>query len=234
VLPGGMMHLVFRLTEHPLRIAASRDERGELVASSLVGGARSRYYVRETSAPSCSVGALLHPGVAELLFGATADELAERHTSLEDLWGAPARQARDRILDAATLDGRLAALESILAARLPRVRSMHPAVAAVIDEMRTMPSIAASVQRSGVSHRHFIANFRRSVGLTPKTYLRVLRFQHALQALRGGAGLAAAAVDAGYSDQSHFNRDFLELAGVTPSTYLRLSPRETNHVAFPA
>jgi AraC-like DNA-binding protein len=232
VLPSGMMHLVSRLTDCPLRILCSQDDsRVQPVGSSIVGGIRSRFYIRELSAPSCSVGAVLRPGAAGLLFGATADELAERHTPLEDLWDASARSVRERLLEADNVY-RLAILESTLAARLPRVRSLHPAIASVIDEMHSLQSVEAAVQQSGISHRQFIAHFRRAVGLAPKTYLRVLRFQRGLQSLRQGkaTSLVSLAAEAGYSDQAHFNRDFLEFTGITPMTYQRLLPCEWNHL----
>jgi AraC-like DNA-binding protein len=235
VLPSGTMHLVFRLTDYPLRILDSPDApRPQPVGSSMIGGARSRFYVRELSAPSSSVGAVLRPGAATLLFGVPADTLAERHTPLEDLWGTSADDVRDRLVEAGSAEERLVILEGALATRLPRVRSLHPAIAAVLDEMNTLPSIEAAVQRSGFSHRSFVAHFRRTVGLGPKTYMRVLRFQRALRSLRrDGAtvSLASLAAEAGYSDQAHFNRDFLAFTGVTPTTYRRLSPSEANHLA---
>ena len=70
------------------------------------------------------------------------------------------------------------------------------------------------------------------MGLAPKGYMRVLRFQRALRCLKQprGKSLAAVAADAGYSDQAHFNREFLEIAGATPATYTRRSPRHANHM----
>ena len=88
VLPTGRMHLVVRLADDPLRLfQADDDPSGRLVGTAVVGGARASYYIREVSRPLCSVGATLLPGAAFALFGARADELAVRHTRLEDLWG---------------------------------------------------------------------------------------------------------------------------------------------------
>lgn len=231
------MHLVFRLTDSPLWILDSQSgQRVQSIGSSMVGGIRSRFYLRAMSAPSCSVGAVLRPGAAELLFGAPADELAERHTPLQDLWGVPARSVRERLLETRNPADRLAVLEAALAARLPRGRSLHPAVASVIDVMHSLPSVETVVTRSGISHRRFIAHFRRAVGVAPKTYLRIWRFQRALQLFRQGKAisLASLAAEAGYSDQAHFNRDFLAFTGVTPTTYQRLSPCESNHLSIDA
>lgn len=237
VLPSGMMHVVFRLTDTPLRILGSPDNpQMQLVGSSIVGGARSRFYIRELSAPSCSVGAVLRPGAAEMLFDTTADELAEKHTPLEALWGASTHSVRERMLESRSAEDRLAILESTLAARLPRLRGLSPALTSIIEVMHTLQSVEAAVQQSGISHRQFIAHFRRATGLAPKTYLRVLRFQRALQSLGQGKtlSLASLAAELGYSDQAHFQRDFLAFTGVTPATYQKLSLREPNHLPVDA
>ena len=230
-LPSGAMHLVLRLTDSPLRIADPlQSGDAQPVAPSLVGGMRSCFYVRELRAPSCSVGAVLRPGAAECLFGVTADELAERHTSLEDLWGLAARDLRDRMLALRRPEDRLALLESELAARLPRVHGLHPAVANALAQFQSGATVAAAVRQGGISHRRFIELFRQSVGLAPKTFLRVQRFQRALPALRAEPSLAAVAADLGYSDQSHFNREFLAFSGVTPLAYRLRSGAEINHL----
>lgn len=223
-LPSGAMHLVVRLTDSPLRINA------QPVAASLVGGMRSRFYVRELRSPSCSVGAVLRPGAAACLFGVGADELAERHTPLEALWGGTERQLRDRLRELRSPEDRLLLLESELAARLPRVQGLHPAVAHALAQLQIGASVASVVRHGGISHRRFIALFRQSVGLAPKTYLRVQRFQRALPALRAAPSLAALAWDLGYSDQSHFNREFLAFSGVTPLAYRQRIGSETNHL----
>ncbi len=231
-LPTGWMHLVIRLADSPLRIGAPGEARATPVAHALVGGARSRYYVRELSSPSCSVGAVLWPGAAQCLFDVPACELAEAHTPLEDLWGAQARSLRDRLANTPGAQARLAVLEAALAARLPRLRSLHPAVAAVLGEAAVGGSVAVAVRRSGLSHRRVIELFQRSAGLSPKTYLRVRRFQRALSALRQAnpASLAEIALEAGYSDQSHFSREFLSMAGVTPLACRQGGGGEGNHL----
>ncbi len=59
------------------------------------------------------------------------------------------------------------------------------------------------------------------MGLAPKAYARVARFQRALAALHaGGRGLSDVALRAGYYDQPHMNADFRALAGMTPGEYL--------------
>jgi AraC-like DNA-binding protein len=255
VLPTGHAHLVFRLTDTPLRLYdGENDRRGHVVSCAVVGGPRSSHYLRDISEPSRSVGAQLHPGAAELLFSVPADELADRHTPLEDLWGAEAAELRDRLLEAgrderpgsspfrpAAVRGahktggeeaQLALFESILAARLPRVRGMHPAIAHALERFNETDAVSEVVEECGYSHRRFIVLFRRAVGLSPKLYCRVLRFQRAIES--GAADPAAAwvelALEAGYSDQPHLSREFRQITGLAPSEYRELSPLWRNHV----
>jgi hypothetical protein len=106
VLPTGEMHLVFRLSDQPLHLFKDdEDATGQILGCAIVGGARSTFYVRDISKPSCSVGAQLQPGAAKLLFGTPADELAERHTLLEDLWGHSANSAREQLIEAGSPGG---------------------------------------------------------------------------------------------------------------------------------
>jgi AraC-like DNA-binding protein len=192
--------------------------------------------VRNISNPSCSAGAELLPGAAELLFGAPADQLAERHTPLQDLWGRSADMARERLLEAESLERRMELLISLLAARLPAVHGLHPAVASALEQFWITDNVRQAVRASGYSHRRFIALFRRAVGLTPKLYCRVLRFQKVLKRVAadlyetGGAEWADLAIDVGYSDQPHFTREFREFAGVTPERYRKIKPSVSHHV----
>ncbi len=190
-----------------------------------------RYYIREVSRPLCSVGATLLPGAAFALFGARADELAVRHTRLEDLWGPGAvGLLRERLAGACSPAERLDVFESMLAARLPRVDGLHPAVAQALHDLRTSRPVHEAVQRSGYSHRTLIDLFSGAVGLSPKRYARVRRFHTALRYASQDASWADIAASVGYSDQAHFVREFREFAGVTPARYRRAMPRFAHHV----
>jgi len=227
------MHLVFRLSGDPLRLFnAASDRQGRIISDAVVGGARASYYIREVSKPLCSVGAQLRPGAAEALFGVAADELADRHTPVEDLWGSRTASIRDQLSSTTVLAERLDVLERILTTRVPKLRALHPAVARALTRLRTTTSVHELVEGSGYSHRTFIELFSRSVGLAPKSYCRVLRFQRALRraAAPGHDPWIDVAIDAGYSDQSHFNREFREFAGVTPTVYRGVAPAFSHHL----
>ena len=235
VLPTGRMHLVFRSSAHPLRILDDpQDRRVNSFGHAIVGGARAGAYLREVLPGGASVGAELHAGACMALFGLPADVLAERHTPLEDLWSVDAMHACDRIFSARGSVAQLDAFADILAARLPHVHGLHPAVAAALAGLRESRDVQAMVAASGYSHRHFIAVFERETGLTPKRFCRVQRFRKLLAdaATHPALSWTNLALAHGYSDQSHFNREFRAFAGITPGEYRRAAPRYPHHVVL--
>lgn len=234
VLPTGEMHVVFRLSGRPVRLFKDPlDSIGETYGNSVAGGARAEFYVKDVSTRSCSAGAQLQPGAAQILFGATAGELAGYHFPLEDVWGRRTLSAEERLLEERDPERRVDLLESILAGRLPRIRALHPAVAMAIERFAGPAAVRDVVAESGYSHRRFIELFHEAVGLAPKVYCRIQRFRRAVTQVAAGNRFtwADVALAAGYSDQAHFNREFLEFTGVTPGEYCKTVATSPYHVA---
>jgi AraC-like DNA-binding protein len=231
VLPTGAMHLVIRLDE-PLRVFERADGDPRTVGHAIVGGARAAPYIRDVSRPVQSVGAQLRPGVAELLLGVPAHELAGHHTRLDEVWGSPAIELRERLALAGGAHQRLDLFEAALLARLPRVRALHPAVAHALAQFATTDDVSTIVGEVGYSHRRFIQLFRHAVGLAPKLYCRVQRLQRAIARLPHSS-LADVAFGAGFSDQAHLSREFRELAGLSPGEYRARVAGPSHHVALP-
>jgi len=169
---------------------------------------------------------------AAAFLGAGADELSERHTPLFDLWGRAALLVHEQLLAVDGAERRLALFESLLIHRLSVVCGLAPAIAHALDRLVAGDPIQEIVADSGYSHRHFIALFRRAVGLSPETYRQVVRFQQAMKLFttEREKSLVDLAIDAGYSDQPHFNRAFRAFAGVTPGEYRKIAPAQPNHV----
>lgn len=82
----------------------------------------------------------------------------------------------------------------------------------------------AEMGASGLEPRALQRWFARHVGMPPRRYLRLLRFQKAFEGVGEPATLAAQAADHGFADQSHMARTFREMAGV-PARQARRSAR---------
>ncbi|QGW84974.1 helix-turn-helix domain-containing protein [Variovorax paradoxus] len=239
VLPTGGMHVVFRLSGPPLKLFGSADDtRGQTCGYAIVGGARAASYMRDVSVATRSVGAQLQPGAARALLGAPEDALASQHTPLDALWGARQTDAAlEQVHAAGGLDRQLTVFEALLAQRAidsfgAGLRGLHPGIAATLGPLaHGSPSIEGLVTRSGYSHRRFIALFRGAIGLSPKEYARVMRFNRALTLAGDPAqSWAEIALTAGYSDQAHLSREFSALADMSPQAWRRAGAASPRHV----
>lgn len=236
LLPVPEMHLAFRLGGDAFRFFHSpEDLTGETVGHAVVGGPRTCSYVKSLSSAGRSVGALLKPGAGELLFGVPNGRLAGCHVPLEVLWGQEATEAAiERLHGAGSIEGGLSTLEAILLARLPLRPVLHPVVAYGLRELPRYDRVSEVVARTGYSHRRFVELFDRQVGLSPKSYSRMRRFQRAIRIHERdpGAAWTEVALRAGYSDQSHFSHEFRAMTGMTARAYRTSVIRRPGHVAL--
>ncbi len=237
-LPTGAMTLVVRLGGDPIRIFRDKvDREGRQFAESVVWGPQSKYVVTDTARIGTTVGVQFHPGAAGVFFREGTGDLRDRHVPLEDLWGPHARAFRERLMGAGSPAGALSLLEQLLARRLTRPLLLHPAVAYSLRELTARPSAAriGEIGRAtGYSPKRFIQLFTQAVGLTPKLYSRIQRFQALIRiaASGGSAEWADAAADNGYYDQPHLNRDFRCFSGMSPGSYRPVSQDRPNHVVI--
>jgi AraC-like DNA-binding protein len=82
-------------------------------------------------------------------------------------------------------------------------------------------SVSSLAKRVNLSNRQLERRFLDTVGMTPKRFCRIRRFQRVLQAMEEPcANWADAAVECGYYDQAHLIRDFRRLSGLTPACLL--------------
>ncbi len=79
--------------------------------------------------------------------------------------------------------------------------------------------IDALAAQSGTSLRQLERQFRDDVGLTPKTFSRIVRLQSALKRVRQGRALTDVALACGFYDQAHMTRDFREIAAMSPGAW---------------
>ena len=171
-------------------------------------------------------GAYLHAASSFVLTQVPAYEITDRVLALEDLWGAAASERLETaIRDAAGEAERVDRLEDALLGRMGAKGSRQGSIdiagiAASVIAMRGQRSVAGLARDAGVSRQHLTRTFHESVGVTPKLYCRLARFQAGLAYARSGSKVdwAVAALEAGYCDQSHMIADFRQFSGLTPAT----------------
>jgi AraC-like DNA-binding protein len=241
VVPSGTLELVVNLDRDAFGIthAVGGTPRHQRFPGAIVSGCYSRPFGIDTHDHADIVGVHFKPGGAAGLLGAPPGELSNQHVALGDLWGRRAVELRERLCVARSLPERFEIVDDVLTGRRkdgPRARS--PIWSAVLQLERpgvAIGDVAAALQ---LSRRRFIEVFTRDVGMAPKRYARIRRFQRALARATGGPlpAWADVALECGYYDQAHLCREWAELTGLSPSKLVALqaTPVKTNHVALAA
>jgi AraC-like DNA-binding protein len=233
IVPTGTIELVINLHADEFRIFAGNERR---FRGAMVSGCYSRAFEFDTRAHTRVLGVHFKPGGAARLLGAPPGALADGHVGLDDLWGRSATELRERLCAAPTSRQRIDLLEQALIARLPDRPYRRPAVSAALTELEQPGTEVGQVARAlGLSRRRLIEIFSEDVGMPPKRYSRVRRFQRALALAQRSPAVAWAriAIECGYYDQAHLCRDWAELTGVSPAELvgLRRVPVKEHHVA---
>ncbi len=178
-----------------------------------------------------TVAVRFKPGAAAHFFDVPLTELTDRHAGLGELWG---RGCAERIADGLWTDAlpdrqRLDLLQDQLLARLPahrpgRAHTLVAGAVAAIEGSGGLLRIADLAATLGVSRQHLAATFGARVGLAPKMFARVCRFQRAAERLKAlpasEPDWARLALEHGYFDQSHLIHDFREFAATSPDAFL--------------
>lgn len=236
LLPNGEAAIVFNLRDDEMCLYDA-DDLSRSVSCGLVAltGARTRCFAIDTASEDRVIGIQFRPGGTFPFFRAPACELANQSLPLEDLWRHAVHEIRDQLLAAPSTDAMFSILERSLLACLVRPLELHPAICFALRRICRAPHLATIsdvVEGVGLSQRRFIQLFHEQVGLTPKAFCRVRRFQRVLESVhrRRAVNWAQVALDGGYYDQAHFIHDFQNFSGLTPAGYLQRATEHLNHV----
>ena len=236
-LPTGTVELVVNLGQDRMRIFKDEeDASGHHFNDVVVCGPHSRYFVLDTSQSAAAVGIHFRPGGSTPFFSLPTNELTDQHVALDDLWGPLAREMRERLMLAPSPELMFLLLEQVLLSRLQQSHPLHPAVAYAVRKLTAFPHVVRIRQvqnETGYGAKRFIELFSSAVGLTPKVYSRIQRFQAVIERIARGDRVewADVAADSGYCDQSHLNREFRVFAGVTPAIYQPVARNRPSHIA---
>lgn len=211
-LPTSTTQLIINLLDDEMRVYGRQDhDRSQSFRGALIRGAHSGYFVIDTAQQSSVMGVHFKPGGAFPFIGLPAGELRDAHVSLDALWRPDADDLRDRLLEAQTLEVRFRILEQALWARVEKPLARHPAVAFALKEFRSVPHtrrISEVTSQVGLSQRRFIQIFSEEVGLTPKLFCRIRRFQEVVRLIesRKRVEWAEIALACGYFGSTAGNR----------------------------
>lgn len=174
-------------------------------------------------------------GMAAPFFPFPMQEIADSVVDADLVWGNDFAMVRGQLLETKDISLRFQIVEDFLLRRFRSKLDVNPCVSFAVGEMCSRPdewNISRMNQKIGYSQKHFTDLFRRHVGVTPKAYLKIMRFQKALKAIDAAVEIdwSVIAQNCGFYDQAHFINDFKHFSGFTPEQYSKISTNYQNYV----
>ncbi|GAB4043419.1 AraC family transcriptional regulator [Spirosoma litoris] len=161
------------------------------------------------------------PQALKAIFGIDAHELTDGYTALDSVLK---NDLCDRLLTSEDTYERIALLSDFLTQQLIRNRpKADNRVAFFIRQTANHNCSLKEIQSQlNLSERSLERLIKTNIGLSPKRFMRINRFQAALRLLdtQPTQLLTHIAYENDYFDQSHYIRDFREFAGATPKEFL--------------
>ena len=158
------------------------------------------------------------------LFSVPTHELTDHDYEAQSVFGNAIHRLGQRLGNATSFAERVRNVEEVLIPRALRCGGPDSISAAAYGIIRAggrarVPALAAS---AGLGIRQFERKFLHQVGMRPKLFARISRFEAALEykAHFNSRSWTSVAHTFGYYDQMHMVHDFAEFTGGTPSETL--------------
>jgi AraC-like DNA-binding protein len=218
--PNGLGGMVFNYgVPHQVLSSAGKWER---VPYSFVAGQFTRNYSLRLSGGIGMIGIAFMPlGITRLL-GIPMGEFTDQRIDLHLVLGKEASRLKHQLLESTANHQRIAVLEQFLLKKLYRTTSktdlVDTAVSAIL-ERKGILSINRLSDDLCISPRQFRRRFAEKVGVNPKLFSRIKRFNYISSLSADSAAWMDMVYDGGYYDQAHFIREFCEFTGKNPSEF---------------
>ena len=175
-----------------------------------------------------SIGIELTTDGAYKFLSVPMHELTNSLFSFSELYGNKGRQLLGRMMDKEDSKHKMGIIQDFLFEQLTAKGRNNVIVNYSVNFISSMQGLAPIKQleeKTGYSKRYLDLLFKNHLGISPKTYSTIVRFQHFYRIFGGGerseAGLQSA-LDM-YYDQAHFIKEFKRYTGFTPTQYSKLN-----------
>jgi AraC-like DNA-binding protein len=194
-------------------------------ASALIGAKTHRQISLELNGHVETFVILLQPSGLQQLFGVPEAEIVDTHYDAHGVIGAAISDLRTQLGEAGSFAARACIADEYLLRCLTNATSpgIPQRAARAIVGTQGCVRVRDVAAQTGLSVRHFERVFTRELGIPPKVYARIARFESAVR-MRSQSPAntwARIAQDLGYHDQMHLVHDFELLSGESPNALLR-------------
>lgn len=186
-------------------------------------GQTTRYADYLSSGNAAIFGIQFYPYAIPYLFSTPSEELTDERADLRALLGIAGQHLEEQLMNAVTFDERAMIITRFFESRIREIEDRDKRMVSVIHNINKVGGVLKTeslAREVHLSERQFERKFKALTGFSPKSYARIVRFEHALQHfIDHPKPLTDLALISGYYDQAHFNHDFKHFTGYSPKAY---------------
>ncbi|MCC8134978.1 MAG: helix-turn-helix domain-containing protein [Tannerellaceae bacterium] len=219
ILPTGYMQLIFYRANR----AFSHTEK-DWQPRTFIGGQTNTYNELTLTGTIKMIAVSFHPYGARAFFNLSMLDFLNRTIPVDCMGDKKLEELEEKIMDTEDIRTCILLIEAFLLKRLITdqdhyfKRLQHSLLMAKIQpETKTFQLASASC----FSTKQYKRIFNEYVGINPKEFLRILRFQRTLHILHNQPSILFTdlAFQAGYYDQAHLTKEFKRFSGYMPTQY---------------
>ncbi len=236
-LPDGNVNIVIDLTDYPKYIYDNETLK-EIQTCRHVwfSGIRNRFITIPSGKDSEMFVINFHKGKSYPFVEMPLHELTDSVVDGDLVLTTGIMDLREMILGSVSIPQKFMIVKNYLVRKFRNKLTVNPFIDFAVDKIIRSPnglSIVEISNKVGYSQKHLIKLFKDHVGLTPKGFLKIIRFQKAIEEITnsGKVNWAGIACETGYYDQAHFINDFKDFSGFTPREYLTRQSAYLNYIA---
>lgn len=237
VLPDGAIELFIDLTDEPKKLYTDESCTSfKEYSKSWIAGERTKYIVVQAGSLKMA-GIRFRPGGTAPFFSFPASAINDEVLGLDLVWGSGIHSLRGQLAEASSPEELFLCFEQFMARK---ASSLEPQslVGYALHQLQQSPEywdIKSLSGKIGISNKHLITLFSRYVGLSPKMFARICKFQKVLRLIetQGKVEWAPVAYECGYADQAHFIKEFRAFSGLNPTNYLTQKGEYMNSIPLP-
>jgi len=196
----------------------------------LLAGQISSYFYLENTAETGSFAIKLKPAAMTQLFGLNMEYYLDQIIDLDTFADPELVKLKDRFLPFENKHSLKKCLDDHFLL-LSNTAAENPleSVLELIFNSNGKATIKELCETGKMSERQLQRLFKKYIGLSPKYYARVIRFNYIFQLIKEKKQSWVEIVyESGYYDQSHFIRNFKAFTGEDPSAYFFEAPSMAN------